>query len=170
MNFGNPNMKWVLLVGGLLVCAVCAVVATGGNLLRGNPTSPVVVGAPTPFPPLSANDSPNVGTQLSEVVTARSVGEGNVPLEVTDRFSMRDPVIYAVAQGNIPSGTQIFARWSREGSPFEDTTEIVADRDYRNTYIEFHISPNGQALAPGNYAVQFFVDGNPGPGAQFTVS
>lgn len=170
MNFGNANMKWVLLIGGILVCAVCALVATGGNFLRGNSTSPVVVGAPTAFPPVSGNDQPNVGSQISQVVTARTVGEGNVPSDVTDRFSTGDPVIYAVAQGNIPSGTHLFARWSREGNPFEDTNEIVADRDYSNTYIEFHISPNGKALAPGSYAVQFFVDGNPGPKAQFTVS
>jgi hypothetical protein len=174
MNLGG-NMKWVLLIGGILVCAVCAIVATSGNLLGGllggNPTSPVVVGSPTDFPPVVVDDDPLAGNaKLSQIVTARSVGEGNEPLQTTNQFTTSDSVIYAVAQGNVPSGTRVFARWSREGSPFEDTNEIVADRDYQNTYIEFHISPDGKALTPGNYTVQFFVNGNPGPQAQFTIT
>ncbi len=167
-NFGG-NLKWVLLIGGILVCAVCALVATGGNLLQGNPTAPVVV-APTEMPGVPINAAQNGNAQLGPIVMARSVGEGNVPVETTNQFRASDRVIYAVTQGTIPSGTSLFARWSREGSPFEDTNEIVADHDYASTYIEFHISPDNVGLTPGNYSVQIFVNGNPGPQTQFTVS
>lgn len=175
MNFGNlasGNMKWVLLIGGILVCAVCAIFATGGNFLRGNPTtgSPVIGGAPTNFPSVPINDQTNNNAQLGRVVTALSVNEDNSPVDPTNQFMTSDRVIYAVTQGNIPAGTRVFARWSREGTPFEDTNEIVADRDYQNTNIEFHISPNGAALTPGSYTVQFFVNGNPGPEAQFVIT
>lgn len=168
MNLGG-NMKWVLLVGGILLCAVCAIVATGGNLLGGlGGNSPVVVDtAPNSGVPI---DQPISGAaKLSQIVMARNVGEGNVPLDQTNQFTTSDTLIYAVAQGNIPSGTRVFARWSRDGSAFEDTNEIVSDRDYADTYIEFHISPDGKALTPGSYTVQFYVNGNPGPQAQFTI-
>lgn len=182
MNIAGGNMKWVLLIGGILVCAVCALIATRGNFLGGNPTAPpVVVQQPTVPPvvaqptdfsvPINNNDQPIGAVQWGPVVTARGVGDKNAPLNTTKQFSTNDPVIYAVAQATVPANTHIFARWSRDGAPFEDTTEIVSDRAYQNTYIEFHIAPKqGAALQPGNYTVQFFVDGNPGPQAQFTVS
>ena len=166
------NMKWVLLIGGILVCAVCAIVARGGtNLLGGNtlPSAPIggLGNEPTP---VVINDNPNSNVQLSQIVMARTIGEGNEPVQVTNQFRATDRAIYAVVRGTIPSGARLFARWSRNGSPFEDTNEIVADRDYASTNIEFHISPDGQALETGNYSVQIFVDGNPGPQAQFSVS
>lgn len=178
MNFGG-NIRWVLLIGGILICAVCALLAIGGNLLSSFPTntSPVIVNSPTQVLVLgNTNDSSPVlgntsgSAQLSQIVMARNVGEGNEPIDQTSQFRTTDGAIYAVTQGNVSSGTRLFARWSRDGTPFEDTSEIVADRDYQNTYIEFHISPNGAALTAGNYTVQIFVNGNPGPQAQFTVS
>jgi hypothetical protein len=175
MNIASGNKKWVLLIGGILVCAVCAVIATGGNFLRGNPSVPPVVlqqpASDTSSVPINNNDKTMGAVQWGPVVMARTVGEGNVPVDTTKQFSTNEPVIYAVAKATVPANTHIFARWSRDGTPFEDTTEIVSDRAYQNTYIEFHIAPQqGAALAAGNYTVQFFVDGNPGPQAQFRVS
>ncbi len=172
MNLGNTN-KWVLLIGGIIIFAVCALFLTGGNLLRGlgGSSSPVITQPNTGNSPVVGNDGTNINSaQFGQIVTTRQIGEGNQPVGTTTQFSTTDPVIYAVATGYVPSGTAIFARWSREGTPFEDTNEIVADRTYDNTNIEFHISPNNGTLAPGNYTVQFFVNGNPGPQAQFTVS
>jgi hypothetical protein len=164
------NMKWVLLIGGVLLCAVCFFAVSGGNLLQGNPSVPPVAQPSNDVPPVAIPNNPQSNVQLSQIVMTRTVGEGNEPIDTTNQFRTTDRAIYAVAQGNIPSGTRMFARWSREGVPFEDTTEIVADRAYENTFIEFHISPSGSALVPGNYNVQFFVNGNPGPQAQFLVS
>lgn len=185
MNILRGNMKWVLLIGAILVCAVCAWIATGGNLLGGNRTvPPVVVQQPTVPPvviqqptvdnssvPINNNDTGLGAVQWGPIVTARRVGDKNAPVDTTNQFTTNDQVIYAVAQATVPANTHIFARWSRDGAPIEDTTEIVSDRAYQNTYIEFHIAPKaGTPLAPGNYTVQFFVDGNPGPKVQFTVS
>jgi hypothetical protein len=175
MNFAAGKSKWILLIGGLLVCGVCALILTGGNLLRGNPTTsvpPVSQGAPAnDFTPVPIDQGSGENVQLGEVVTARTLKTKNQPGEVTTQFSQSEPVIYAVTQGRqVPQGTHIFARWSRDGQPIEDTNEIVADRTYQDTYIEFHIAPSGVALTPGDYTVQFFVNGNPGPMAEFTVS
>jgi len=184
MKIPGGNMKWVLLIGGILVCAVCAIVATGGNLLgRSSPALPPVVvqqptvdfssvpnAQPTDFSVPINSDQTNGAVQWGPVVTSRAVGEGNAPTDTTKQFSVNERVIYAVAQATVPANTRIFARWSRDGSPFEDTTEIVSDRAYQNTNIEFHIMPSGAPFKSGNYTVQFFVNGNPGPQAQFTVS
>jgi hypothetical protein len=171
MNLGS-NSKWVLLIGGIIVFAVCALLLGGGNLLRGLGGSSPVVTQPDTGAPVIINDNTNINSaQFGRIVTSRTIGEGNQPVDTTSRFSTSDRAIYAVASGYVPSGTAIFARWSRDGVPFEDTNEIVADRTYDNTNIEFHISPtNGAGFQPGNYTVQFFVNGNPGPQAQFTVS
>ena len=63
----------------------------------------------------------------------------------------------------------MFARWSRDGKPFEDSDEIKADKQYQNTYVEFHLEPTNRAIDPGNYTVQVFVNGNPAKEASFTV-
>lgn len=175
MNIGNGRLKWVLLVGGILVFLACAVLFGGTSLLRGNDTTAnpnANTGLVTPtFPAIGMNEPSDSSTGLGEIVTASAVGAGNRPLDVTTNFPTNAPVIYAVAEAaEIPTGTTVFARWSRDGQPFEDTTILTADRNYQNTYIEFHISPVETALAPGTYAVQFFINGNPGPLAQFTVS
>jgi hypothetical protein len=171
MNITNDKTKWILLIGGILVFVVCALLFGGGNLLRGLTNPPAAVNQPGAVPPGAVDDSGGTSVQLGQVVTARSIASGNRPVEVTNQFSQNEPVIYTVVEGQaIPMGTRIFARWSREGQPFEDTNEIVADRDYQGTFIEFHIQPDNVILMPGNYTVQVFVNGNPGPQAQFTVS
>ena len=69
----------------------------------------------------------------------------------------------------IEEGTTMFARWFRDGEPFEDSSEIVADRDYTDTYVEFHLENLEEQMAPGDYSVQIFVNGNPVEEVPFQV-
>lgn len=110
-------------------------------------------------------------TRIGDIVMARGIGEDNRPLNTTNTFSTSEDVIYAVVQASfIEEGTTLFARWSREGEPFEDTPSITADDDYEDTYVEFHIEPETfGALQAGNYEVQIYVNGNPVRSKQFTV-
>lgn len=185
-------MRWVLIIGVVLICAVCFVVVGGLGLLTGNSTTttgpvinpnpipavvtqpPVINQNPAPggdFTPVIINGQNSDNALLGEIVLTHGIGTGNTPKDTATRFSVNDKVIYAVSQGtNIPAGTHIFARWSRDGAPFEDTNEIVSDRAYDSTYIEFHISATNGTFQPGSYTVQFFINGNPGPQAQFQVS
>lgn len=122
----------------------------------------------------NAEPTPNPnfgGTTLGEVVTAGAIGSSNEPRDVRNTFSTNDPIIYAVAEvERAEPGTAIFARWTRNGEPFEDTPTITANQLYEDIYMEFHIEPTaGTALVPGEYSVQFYVNGNPGPSADFTV-
>ncbi|MCI0576105.1 MAG: hypothetical protein L0332_10540 [Chloroflexi bacterium] len=110
------------------------------------------------------------GAVLGDVVTAEGVGSGNTPIGVTDRFDASNDVIYVVAEAEfIPAGTTLFARWLRDGEPFEDSTAITADRDYENTYVEFHLESLSGRMDEGEYSVQLFVNGNPVRTVEFTV-
>jgi hypothetical protein len=110
------------------------------------------------------------GAVFGRVVTAQQIGERNAPVDETSTFSAEQPRIYVVAEAQqIESGTAMFARWSRDGKPFEDSQEITANQDYQNTYVEFHLEPVQGNFDPGQYTVQLFVNGNPDKQANFTV-
>lgn len=116
------------------------------------------------------NEAITQGVELGRVVMAEGIGEQNSPVEITDTFSASQDFIYVVAEADsIESGTTMFARWSRDGEPFEDSSEVTADRDYTNTYIEFHLENLEARMEPGDYSVQLFVNGNPVETVDFQV-
>lgn len=116
------------------------------------------------------NEELTQGADLGQVVTAEGVGANNEPVEVTDTFSSSQDFIYVVAEANhIEQGTTMFARWSRDGEPFEDSSAITADRDYTDTYVEFHLENLQDRMETGEYSVQLFVNGNPAETVNFTV-
>ena len=123
----------------------------------------------------SSTQSPSTttsGAELGRIVTAQSIDTANhnAPVNETSTFNSLNQAIYAVVEAQrIDAGTTLFARWSRDGKPFEDSEEIKADKLYQNTYVEFHLEPTNKAIDPGNYTVQVFVNGNPAKQANFTV-
>jgi hypothetical protein len=110
------------------------------------------------------------GAEFGEIVTAEGIGANNRPVEVTDTFNASQDFIYLVAEANyLEAGTTMFARWFYEDEPFEDSTAVTADRDYENTYVEFHLENLTDNMEEGNYSVQLFVNGNPVETVDFTV-
>jgi len=110
------------------------------------------------------------GADFGEIVLAEGIGANNSPVEVTDTFSASQDFIYLVAEANyLEAGTTMFARWSYEGDAFEDSTAVTADRDYENTYVEFHLENLTDSMEEGDYSVQLFVNGNPVETVDFTV-
>ncbi len=120
----------------------------------------------------SENEAVVGGVKLGDAVMARGIGDNNRPLSITNSFSDSEDVIYCVVEADvIPAGSSFYARWSYEGEPFEDTAVITADREYRDTYIEFHIEPTDfGVLKRGNYTVKIYVNGNPVKTVNFTVN
>ena len=142
---------------GLLLVALTV---SGCSLLNSTSTTP------------GSGTTSTSGAQLGRIVTAESIDTSNhnAPVNETSTFKRLDQTIYAVVEAQrIDAGTTMFARWSREGQPFEDSSEITADKAYQNTYVEFHLEPNNKAIDAGNYTVQVFVNGNPAKQANFTV-
>jgi len=116
------------------------------------------------------NEQLTEGIQLGSVVTAEGIGEENAPVEVTDTFSSSQDFIYVVAEADyIEEGTTMFARWFRDDQPIEDSTEVTAERDYQNTYVEFHLENLESRMETGDYSVQLFVNGNPVETVDFRV-
>jgi hypothetical protein len=110
------------------------------------------------------------GAVFDRIVTSEQIGDRNAPVNETDTFNAEQNRIYVVAEAQkIDSGTTMFARWSRDGKPFEDSTEITANQNYANTFVEFHLEPVQGTFDPGQYTVQLFVNGNPDKQASFTV-
>ena len=111
------------------------------------------------------------GADLGQIVVTDQIDPStNAPRGQTDRFSSGQSTIYAVVQARrIAAGTSIFARWSRDGQPFEDSDPVRANQTYENRYVEFHLQSTKQQIDPGNYTVQIFVDGNPAQQASFTI-
>lgn len=116
------------------------------------------------------NEPLTQGADLGNVVTAEGIGANNEPVAITDRFSASQDFIYVVAEADyIEQGTTMFARWSRDGEPFEDSSAVTADRDYTDTYVEFHLENLQDQMETGQYSVQLFVNGNPVETVNFTV-
>ncbi len=116
------------------------------------------------------NEPLTSGAQFGEVVTAEGIGANNAPVAVTDSFSASQDFIYVVAEvQSLEAGTTMFARWSRDGEPFEDSAEVTADRDYEDTYVEFHLENLQNNFEDGDYSVQIFVNGNPAEEVEFTI-
>ena len=173
--------QWVILavVAVIVVCGGLALLRSLGSGVSSQPlpvpTSPSTSSNPSdgsnPGTDTGSGQSSTGGPQLGKIVTASSIGQKNAPGNVTNTFPSDASVIYVVIEGtSIPQGSTFFARWFRDNQPFEDSPQITADKDYNNTYIEFHLQPQkAGALQPGNYGVQIFVNGNPGPSTAFTV-
>src|SRR3954467_1616480 len=95
----------------------------------------------------SSTQSPSTttsGAELGRIVTAESIDTANhnAPVNETTTFNRLNQAIYAVVEAQrIDAGTTMFARWSRDGKPFEDSTEVRAAEQYQNTYVEFHLEP-----------------------------
>lgn len=111
------------------------------------------------------------GVEFGDIVMAKGIGSNNEPISITSTFNTSEDVIYVVAYAkHIESGTALYARWSYEGEPFEDTAVITADRDYDDTYVEFHIEPTSvNVLKAGDYTVKIYVNGNPVKTVSFKV-
>jgi hypothetical protein len=168
---GGGLTRWILIgvVVILLVCAAFTVLLVTLNNLS-NPTA-------TP-PPATTQGSVSgngtitiVGLNLGQVIMTSAIDKDNRPTAVTDTFTTASPVIYAVVPGiNVPAGSTLFARWSRDGQLFEDSTALTAPQAYTNTFIQFVLQPKaGQTLPPGAYTVQIFGNGVQRASAQFTV-
>lgn len=111
------------------------------------------------------------GVDFGDVVMAEGIGENNEPLQETNSFSASQDIIYVVAEANyIEQGTTMFARWYRDGEPFEDSAELTANQTYEDRYVEFHLENVQDEFDEGDYSVTIFVNGNPTVEQAFTIN
>ncbi|MCC7206541.1 MAG: hypothetical protein IT323_04505 [Anaerolineae bacterium] len=123
---------------------------------------------PTPFAP---NNAPiqQGNITLPQPVASTGVDADGCATGVASTFSSAQSIYVVAENSSVPNGTGIFVRLYRDGQPVEDAPEIVADRDYSGTCINFVFEPVNQPFQPGDYEAQFVVNGNPGPSVTFRV-
>jgi hypothetical protein len=107
--------------------------------------------------------------RLGRPVAAYGVDADGCPVDETDDFRASDDIYVVAPDSAIPQDTGVFVRLYRDGDPVEDTREIVSDRDYDSTCINFVFEPVNGSFEPGNYEAQFYVNGNAADTVSFEV-
>ena len=117
------------------------------------------------------NEQVTQGVDLGSIVTAEGIGNDNRPVSETDTFDSSQDYIYVVAEIDfLEEGTTLFARWYRDDEPLEDSSEITADQDYRDTYLEFHLENLENRFEEGDYRVEILANGNVVGEADFQIN
>lgn len=126
-----------------------------------------MAGAPAPIP-----GDPSARNQLTEVGVSLDVRESDgCAADSTTQFSAAVPRIYATARAlNIVGGTSLYVAWSYEGASVSQSSVYTVPSDDDDFCIWFYLEPTDAALSAGAWSVQFFIDGAPGPTANFAVS
>ena len=125
-------------------------------------------------PTAAFQENPNAGEpatnpSLGNVVAAANVDREGCPTDTTTTFNTDDTIYVGVTNGDIPEGTDMFARLFYEGEPLEDTDVITADADYSCVAFAFEATSGAEVLESGSYEAQLFVNGNPGDSVSFDV-
>jgi flagellar basal body-associated protein FliL len=107
---------------------------------------------------------------LQNITTAREINSAGCPAEgeITDQFEPTDRIYLVAENSDVVSGTALFARLYFEGDAIEDTSEMVADRDYNNICVNLWFE-SAEGFAPGEYTIELFVNGNSTTQVKFEV-
>ncbi|HLV37596.1 MAG TPA: hypothetical protein VKY59_20930 [Spirillospora sp.] len=107
--------------------------------------------------------------QVGRPVSAASVDRDGCPVNVTTNFAPDEQIYIVAPQTDVPAGTAVFVRLYHNGMAIEDTVEILADQDYRNTCINFVFEPVDGTFDPGSYEAEFYINGNPAESVSFAI-
>jgi hypothetical protein len=107
--------------------------------------------------------------ELGSPVVAASVDSDGCPVDVTNQFENSEDVFIVAPSSYIPDGTSVFVRLYHENTAVEDSREIIADRDYQNTCINFVFEPTGAPFDTGDYMAEFYVNGNLAESIEFRI-
>lgn len=107
---------------------------------------------------------------LRGISTSRNINSAGCTAEgdITDQFAPMDRVYIVAENSDFPAGTAIFARLSLEGRAVEDTSEIVADREYLNTCVNLWFE-SSSGFEAGEYTIDLFINGISAAQVTFTV-
>ncbi len=116
--------------------------------------------------------TPTVGqSNLFNMVTAAEVGSNDCALAPVGTFTTSSPRIYAVATAaNVSAGTVLGSQWMLNGTVLV-IHDFTPDFNINENCIWFFVDQADFAFTPGNYSVQFTVNGAPaGAPVAFTIS
>jgi len=137
------------------------------NILGQAVTSPAPLIEPTVVPTVAPVVTPVKGDATSAsifetLVAASAVDTSGCALNPTTTFPRSTSVVYIVTpSSDVPAGTTLFARLSRDGSPLEDTDQLTAQQDYNDVcvWFAFDAETAAEVLESGSYNAEVFVNG-----------
>jgi len=160
---GTPNRTSLIIVVVIVIAAALLL-----PRIFGNNTPTTQTNAPT-IPQQQNPVTNNANVQLGAPVSASAIDSNGCPTDSTSTFSGNENIYVVAPNSNVPQGTTIYARLSRDNSPIEDAQQITANQDYSGSCINFVFSPTGANFTPGTYEAQFFVNGNAASSVTFNV-
>lgn len=110
-------------------------------------------------------------SNLGPVVAAQNIDRDNCAVDATTSFDDNDPIYVVLEDSQLEQGTTMFARMYQDGTAVEDTRELVAEEDYNNVCVSFVFEPTDRAEVwePGNYEVEFYINGNAYQSTSFQI-
>lgn len=133
--------------------------------LPGAPVAQPGAGSATPVP-----DQPNQLTAVGPALAVRDADGCAVALQTSIPAS--SPRIYATTRIlNAAAGTSIQAAWSSQGQVVFSNNPYTIPEDDPDFCVWFYIEPADVNFAPGDWSLQFLVNGQPGgASAAFTLT
>jgi protein-disulfide isomerase len=154
--------------GGVPINVLAQVVTAGPQAPAIEPTLvPTLATAATPIKPETTD------AQIFDTfVSAPGVDSNGCALNPTTTFPRSTAVVYIVTPASdVPAGTMLFARLSRDGVPIEDTDQLTAQQDYQDVcvWFAFDAETSAEVLQSGSYTAEVFVNGISAGTIAFTV-
>lgn len=149
---------------GIGILLILAALIFLPRLLNNGDTNPNEPGTSVP-----QENTRNADIELGSPVAAAAVDSAGCPVNITDDFETSEDIYIVAPDSDIPEGSSVFVRLYHENTAVEDAQEIVADRDYQNTCINFVFEPIGAPFDEGDYTAEFYVNGNVADSVDFQI-
>ncbi len=156
---GSVWWKWLLGIVGGLIGAFILLLVVAAFFADDPGTTP-------------GGDTPAVSKAIGAItITDRVDATTQEPLNTLSTVPASTKTIYSAAQVSLKQGQVLAAQWFVNGTFVKDyRAEITADKDYAGVWASFQIKQaNGQPFPTGTYRVVWYIDGNAGSVAEFTV-
>lgn len=131
---------------------------------------------PDQFTPTPNSDGGQVvsspdSNQLTEIGAALAVRESDdCAVGLQTQISASSPRIYATTRIlNALNGTQVSAAWNYAGDTVYTNTAYEIPRDDDDFCLWFYIEPTDVAFTPGDWSIQFMVNGVAQPLSSFSI-
>jgi hypothetical protein len=171
---GVPLLGIVGAVALLLILCVCG----GAFVLLRIGNSPTATPDPaldaaltaTVLTPDAASGPGAAAFHYGSLVTASAIDSTGRATNTTNVFTSTATIYTVLPIYNVITGTAFFARWRHDDQVYEDSPAIMAPQAWEYNFVEFHLqSLPAKPFPPGNYTVQIYINGLPGPTSRFVV-
>jgi len=113
--------------------------------------------------PSEGTVQPGTSNQLTQIGPALSVlDDDGCAASLVQTVSSGTPRIYATTRMlNAVAGTQVSVSWSVDGQVVYTNTSFALPQDDPDFCLWFYIEPSDVTFSPGNWSIQFLINGTP---------